>query len=212
MRSTIRRFLEISSAIAAEKDFDKLSERLLDEIIATTHTEAGILYLRSDDSHRLIPHIGRLDHQRDLLFPASDILMSRAQTLVVRSARDENAEGAESTDTELEMMGLTGIGDAMDEPPRHLLAAPLFNRQNYLVGVVLLFETDYFDPALVRFTEALVGSAAISLEARQLIAEQEGIVRKLHSAYRERHRRQKPVYGWPLRSRSGTHQNACRCR
>ncbi len=172
MKDTIRRFLEISSAIAAEKDFDRLSERLLDEIIATTHTEAGILYLRSDDGERLIPHVGRLDKKRDLIFPASDILLTQRDTLVVRSARDENAEGAEVNEHELKLMGLNGIGDAMDEAPAHLLAAPLFNRQNYLVGVMLLFETSTLDQALVRFTEAMVGSAAISLEARQLIAEQ----------------------------------------
>ncbi len=173
MQETIRRFLEISNAVAAEEDFDSLMRRLLDEIIGTTQTEAGILYLTSDDGARLVPHAARLDHYRDLEIPLSDVLLSRKRALIVRTTVDELAEGATATETELDMMGLTGIGQAMDEIPRNLVAAPLFNRQKELVGVLLLIESDHtMDPALVRFTEALSGSAAVSLEARQLIAVQ----------------------------------------
>jgi HD-GYP domain-containing protein (c-di-GMP phosphodiesterase class II) len=100
------------------------------------------------------------------------VLLVRGESLLRRSIRDENAEGAIVEPWELEALGLMDIAAAMDDPPRHMLAAPLFNREHELVGVLLLFETDIMDPALVRFTEALSGSAAISIETRQLIRAQ----------------------------------------
>ena len=173
MKETIRRFLDISQAVAAEEDFDALMRRLLDEIIGVTKTEAGILYLTDRDGTRLVPHAGRLDANRPLDYPLSDVLLSRKKTLLARSIVDENAEGTPATATELEMLGLGGIAKAMDAAPKNLIAAPLFNRQKELVGVLLLLETDTtMDRTLIRFTEALSSSAAISLEARQLIVAQ----------------------------------------
>lgn len=173
MKETIRRFLDISQAVAAEEDFDELMKRLLDEIIGVTQTEAGILYLTDKDGTRLVPHAGRLDNNRPLDYPLSDVLLSRKKTLLARSIVDENAEGAPATAVELELLGLSTIAKVMDEAPKHMIAAPLFNRQKELVGVLLLLETDNtMDQTLIRFTEALSGSAAISLEARQMIVAQ----------------------------------------
>ncbi len=172
MRSTIRRFLDISTAVAAEADFDKLITRLLDEIVATTQTEAAIIYLTNDEETRLVPYAGRLDLGRDLIYPVPDVLLNNEESIVVRSTVDELAESALATDEELKMIGLEGISNEMDDPPKHLLAAPLYNRQRELIGVLLLFETDELDSALVRFTEALSGSAAVSIETRQLIMAQ----------------------------------------
>jgi len=93
MKETIRRFLDISQAVAAEEDFDALMRRLLDEIIGVTKTEAGILYLTDKDGTRLVPHAGRLDANRPLDYPLSDVLLSRKKTLLARSIVDENAEG-----------------------------------------------------------------------------------------------------------------------
>ncbi len=172
LRYTIQRFLEINRAIAGEEDFDALLRRLLDEIIATTDTEAGILYLTDAEGARLVPHASRTDEGHDLDFPIPDVLLSRRNNVIVRSIADENAESAAASQLELERCGLAGLPEKMAEPPQFLLAAPLYNRQKELVGVLLLVESHAMDPALVRFTEALSGSAAVSVEARQLIAAQ----------------------------------------
>jgi HD-GYP domain-containing protein (c-di-GMP phosphodiesterase class II) len=170
--TTVRRFLEITSAVSGEKDFDQLAVRLLDEIVATTQTEAGILYLTSDDNECLVPHTGRLDHGRPLPFDMPEIPLSETDSVVVRSIVDEFAVDARATAEELEAVGLGGIAAVMDEPPRHLLAAPLFNRSGELIGVLLLLETSEMDSPLVRFTEALSGFAAVAIETRQLIQAQ----------------------------------------
>ena len=93
--------------------------------------------------------------------------------LMIRAIADEFALGAVATPEEIKNLGIAGAIGEMEEAPRNLLGAPLFNRSHELVGVILLMETDeIMDLALMRFTEALSGSAAISVEARQLIAAQ----------------------------------------
>ena len=172
LRVTIRRFLDINRAIAAEEDFDTLLVKLLDEIIATTQTEAGILYLVTDNEDALRPYASRLSTGRNVDFDIPSVPLNDKNNLLVRSARDEHAEGAPANDLELERMGLAGIQDVMQEAPRNLLAAPLFNRGRELVGIILLLESETVDPALIKFTEALSGSAAVTVEARRLIAAQ----------------------------------------
>ena len=53
MKRTIRRFLDISMAVAAENDFDKLLPRLLTETLSAADADAGILYLADGD--KLVP-------------------------------------------------------------------------------------------------------------------------------------------------------------
>ena len=53
MKRTIRRFLDISAAVAAEPDLDRLMPRLLDETIAAAGAQGGALYLASDDGTTL---------------------------------------------------------------------------------------------------------------------------------------------------------------
>ncbi|NMM43576.1 hypothetical protein HH303_03740 [Rhodospirillaceae bacterium KN72] len=172
LRVTIRRFLDINRAIAAEEDFDTLLVKLLDEIIATTKTEAGILYLVSDREDALRPYASRLSTGRNIDYKIPSVPLTEKNCLLVRSAHDEHAEGAPANDLELERMGLAGIQETMQETPHNLLAAPLFNRAKELVGVILLMESETVDPALIKFTEALSGSAAVTVEARRLIAAQ----------------------------------------
>jgi HD-GYP domain-containing protein (c-di-GMP phosphodiesterase class II) len=173
MKETIRKFLDISTAIAGEEDFDKLLETLLDEIISTTKTEAGILYLTSEDGLYLVPHARRLNLHRPLEAKVPKIALSGPKSVLIRSIADEFAEGSVATEQEIEWLGIAPAISTMDDPPSNLLAAPLFNRSSELVGVILLMEADeVMDPALVRFTEALSGAAAVSVEARQLIAAQ----------------------------------------
>ena len=50
MKRTIRRFLDVTHAIADERDFDRLLPKLLSETMAAAGAEAGVLYL-ADNAH-----------------------------------------------------------------------------------------------------------------------------------------------------------------
>jgi HAMP domain-containing protein len=49
MKRTIRRFMEISMAVAAENNFDRLLPRLLTETLSAADAGAGLLFLRDED-------------------------------------------------------------------------------------------------------------------------------------------------------------------
>ncbi|MEQ9326069.1 MAG: cache domain-containing protein [Rhodospirillales bacterium] len=140
MKETIRKFLDISTAIAGEEDLDKLLVSLLDEIIATTKTEAGILYLTSEDGLYLVPHAQRLDLRRPLETDLPKVALTGPESVLIRSIADEFAEGSAASEQEIEWLGISDAISKMDEPPGNLLAAPLFNRSKELVGVILLLE------------------------------------------------------------------------
>ena len=172
MKKTIVRFLEISAAVAGEQDFDQLLPLLLDETIATTETEGGVIYLLSQDEERLEPHSARRDGRRPLDIDVPTLALADDRSVAVRCIGGSRAQTVEATAEELEYLGLSGIAEGMDSLPRQLLAVPLFNRAKDLVGVLLLLRSRDISPALVGFTEALSTTAAVSIEARQLIVAQ----------------------------------------
>lgn len=67
MKSTIRRFLDISTALAAEQNFPRLLDRVLAETLALTQAEAGLLLLVSDDERTLQPAAARLSDEAALV-------------------------------------------------------------------------------------------------------------------------------------------------
>ena len=172
MKDVIRKFLDISTTIAAEPDLDRLLDVLLDEIIETTRTQSGVLYLASSDGRHLVPHAARLAGARRAPRPSRRIALDQTDLLLIRAIADENALGGPADAAELERIGITEHCAAMNDAPNQLLATPLFNRSHQLIGVLLLCTSEALDTALVRFTEKLSGSAAVAVETRQLIAAQ----------------------------------------
>ncbi|MBR7888839.1 hypothetical protein J9B83_07760 [Marinomonas sp. A79] len=172
LRVTISRFLEINKTIAAEEDFNTLLVKLLDEIIATTETEAGVLYLTNNENTALVPFTSRIEGGKTLAVEIPAIELSQEDSLIGRVVHSKGAQHIKASFEELERMGLGEASRVVENRPSNLLAAPLFNRSCELVGVILLFEQESIDPTLMRFTEALSGSAAVSVEARRLITAQ----------------------------------------
>jgi len=179
MKGTIRKFLDISSAISAEPNLDRLLGRLLEEMVTTTRTEAGVLYLTSDDGAWLVPHAAWIEGDRTSVTPSKKIALSETDRLLVRAVADENALGGEASEAEIDASGLFAFCRAMKDPPHRLLAAPLYNRSATLIGVLLLLSDEELDQALVSFTERLSGSAAVAVETCQLIEAQRQLFESL---------------------------------
>lgn len=168
MKRTIRRFLAISEAVAAEEDFDRLLPMLLTETLAAADADAGVLYLADDG--RLLPAALRRRDGLRLTVSLPPVAQDAAGPLLgaalacgsPQSGRFENADG--------EATGLGGIMTMLDT--RHALAVPLLNRQRQLVGALLLLRRSPAEEAQASFVTALSASAASSLETRELIKSQ----------------------------------------
>lgn len=163
MKRTIRRFLDINTAVAGERDFDTLLPRLLSETLSAASAQAGVLYLADDarltpaaamraDGKMLAASLCKIDLDAPV-FTASNALAGQAVTDFVLSAEDRSKLGLS-----VEMVAA-----------KHAIGVPLKNREGDLVGALLLLLDKRAEDSLLGFVDALSGSAAVSLENQELI-------------------------------------------
>jgi HD-GYP domain-containing protein (c-di-GMP phosphodiesterase class II) len=171
MRRTIRRFLDLTATVAAEEDFDRLLPMLLRETLAAADGDAGVLYLVDDT--RLLPAAACNSDGVDLLQGLPRIYIDGAGPLLLSATKDGAAHAADLNDTDLESLGL---GDAfVANGARYGIAVPLLNRRQQLVGMMLLLRATPIENAQLSFIKALSGSAASTLETRELIKAQKDL-------------------------------------
>lgn len=198
MRLTIRRFLELNTVVAGEPDFDSLLPRLLGETLSATRAQGGVLYLAADG--HLAPAVTLDGEGRPLPetapWAATDAEagqpgQARAQGRSMVAARALGSVGplmtaalaasapraAALTTHDLEALGLQAQATALGVS--HAIAVPLLNRQDELVGAMLLLLDAPADDDRLAFIGALSGLAAVTLEARALIAAQKALFEAL---------------------------------
>ena len=180
MKRTIRRFLDISQVVAAETDFDQLLPRLLGETISATHANAGVLYLADGQQLKPVAALAAgepmqaLDHAAlptlslaptDDATPAAAAVPTLAQALGGRIAHAGVPGPADAAQLGLHALGSVGSAS-------QAMAVPLINRREEVVGAMLILHDGNADPARLSFAEALSGTAAVTLETRELIRSQ----------------------------------------
>ena len=171
MKQTIRRFLSISDAMASEEDFDKLLPLLLSDTIAAAEAEAGVLYLL--DEGKLNPAAAMTAAGADIHEGLPSLDEAQGSGLIHNALRDGTPVIGQLESDDVHTLGLTGVPDIAQLS--HAVAVPLLNRTRQRVGCLLLLGDDAFDTAHVAFIKALSGSAASSLETRELIKSQKAL-------------------------------------
>ena len=168
MKETIHRFIDISLSVASEHNFDRLLPKLLQETLSAARASSGVLYL--NDAEILRPVAGRRADGSELPEAAPLPLAAPAST-ALQAALAQGIPIAQPLDAaEIEALGIGGV--VADGPFGHLIVVPLLNRTQTLVGVMLLLRPDETDANRLSFIGALAGSAAVSLEARELLQAQ----------------------------------------
>lgn len=185
MKSTIRRFLDIGAALAAEQHFERLLDRVLAETLALAQADAGLLLLVSDDEHELQPAAVRLRREADPVAVtqlAALSLTDPAPHPLVQAAQAVAPQVQTLVDSELLADYLAPLTAAPAEHPEQLIIVPLRNRQQELVGtLVLLIAEDTkqvkrgVSPELLAFIAALSGTSAVSIENQRLLHAQKNL-------------------------------------
>lgn len=165
MKRTIRRFLDISQAVAGENNFDRLLPRLLTETLSAASADAGILYLADQD--RLIPAAALFADASPLPGSPENVAVADAGPLLGSALAAGAARSAPLAPADTDALGVHKAVQA--SRASHAIAVPLLNRQGTLVGAMLLFGQQESDKARLSFIAALSGSAAVSLENKELI-------------------------------------------
>ena len=168
MKRTIRRFIEISTAVAAERDFDRLLPRLLSETISAAEADGGLLYL--NDNEKLLPTTALKSDGTALPLSAASIAATATETLLGRALSKGQTSSGQLDEADIVALGLSETLAATGAS--HAIAVPLLNRDKNLVGALLLLRHAETDAARLSFIEAVSGSAAVSLENKELIKAQ----------------------------------------
>lgn len=188
MKRTIRRFLDISAAIAAEDDFARLMARLLDEMVAAAEAQAGILLLADAEGGALEAtalHQGGVSRVHTGS-PRVRLLDGPVLLREVLSQPHTAAQTGTLRRAELARWGDAAAALMAQDETQDAIGVALHNRAHKLVGALILIGGGQGDEAKRSFLSALSGTAAVSLESRELIQAQkdlfEAFIRLIASA------------------------------
>jgi len=168
MKASIRHFLDISETMARESDFERLLPRLVDETVAVSGAQAGVLYLTGDDGSSLDPasvrRAGATNLPREVAPPGADMamLVPDGEPSGVGELRAGHGAGR----------SCAALGTALELSGLAYLAVPLLDRNHGRIGLLVLWFDARPSPDLTHFVEALSGAAALSVETRALIRAQ----------------------------------------
>ncbi len=177
MKRTIQRFLDISKVVAEEEDFDRLLPRLLDETIASSQAEGGLLLLADATGGALEPVTVSAGGATRAITGVAPVELAALPVLLRDTIGrvDGGARAGAIGGAEIEVFGADAAALAPLAAAGVAVAVPLSSRAHKLVGAVLLFGASAIDPAKLSFIGALSGTAAISLETRELIKMQKAL-------------------------------------
>jgi HD-GYP domain-containing protein (c-di-GMP phosphodiesterase class II) len=182
MKTTIRNFLDIAATISAERNPQRLLDRLLDETIAAARSTAGAIYLLDADERTL----------RSAAVRTSGGVVSSPPPAEVNAVTGEHPAQRACSEARTVVVALdpkygdlTRLLETRTEGPpgqAYTAIAVALRRQERILGVVCLLN-DTSDGALPRelvpFVEALSGAAAIAIENQELLREQKQLLDSL---------------------------------
>lgn len=171
MKTTIRKFIDITHAVAAETDFENLLPMLLNETIVAGGAQSGALYLI--DRGQLIPYTAVSSSGVEVSRGLRTLSMNDLPA-VLRAAIDrQQAQDELMTAEEVASAGLNVLCEKTGAA--WMVALPLFNRQQELQGLILLKRKTRIDVAQLAFVSALSDSTSSSMETRGLIRDQKAL-------------------------------------
>ncbi|PWV65955.1 HD domain-containing phosphohydrolase [Plasticicumulans acidivorans] len=170
LKRTIRSFLDLSVSTAAEPDFERLTASLLAHTLDIAAADAGLLYFLDERGDAFEVVGARLRDGRALELSARFSTQEIERLLVQPGGTQAQWLAAEAAPEHLQpLFAALGAGRLARVP------VPLHDRSGTLLGGIVLFLGHVPDPAQLDFIRALSGTAAIALEARQLIRAQKAL-------------------------------------
>ncbi len=194
------RLIEIGIALSAERDHDRLMERILLEAKDICNADGGTLYLRTDDN-RLKFVIMRTDSLgialggttgKEITFPplplhnleTGEPNHKNVATHVALSGESINIQDAYDS-TEFDFSGTKKFDEGTGYRSKSFLTVPLKNHQGEIIGVLQLLNAQardsgdviHFDKSIQPLVEALSSQAAVALDNALLLEAQKALFR-----------------------------------
>ncbi|KQV48731.1 hypothetical protein ASC95_22800 [Pelomonas sp. Root1217] len=178
MKHSLRRFLDISSALSAERDFDTLLDLILRETIAVAGASGGSVHLLSADGQTLEPAASRVRGEtasrRGLTWQVNvpDSVAAPVRALQTNAPVEIDL----SWDNPTHLSAYGRLFAVLGVARMRLLALPLKNSQHETIGTLTLTFPLMADgpsaplgAARVAFVSALSGTAAVAIDNQLLL-------------------------------------------
>ena len=181
MRQTIRRFLAIVQAVAAEDRLERLLPVLLEKTLAEAGGTAGIFFLVDENDIRAAAIQDR--HGNDAAATKPSYALDEAPSPVRDAVRQHRSQSAD-----LDRTALAAItaGDMTHGGATCAVAIPVVNRKSEARGVILVIRDTPMNAAQLAYVETLSALYAGSIEVRELADAQrklfDGFIRLLADA------------------------------
>ncbi len=199
MKSAIQEFIDISKALSAEKDFDKLLEQILNQAQHICNADGGSIALVDDDDENLVYSL--LKNSKTGIHYGGTSSESIPFNKIYLNT-DNTTTGIPGIENHLIKSGEIIVSDDIDNDSRFdfsklrnryeinnysccsILLLPLVNRQNEIIGIAELInprekgsdKIKKFTPETISYMEALSSQAAISLDNRRLLKAQKDLL------------------------------------
>lgn len=170
MRKTIRHFLIIVQAIAAEGRLEQLLPVLLRKTLDEAEGKAGLFLLMDGDD--LVVAAAQDRHGSDIAGELPRMALDRALPLIRSTAGQTHPQCAALTGDEL---GAAGLGALAVGKTSHAVAIPLVNQQHELQGLMLVLRETPMDAAQLAFVGTLSTLFAGAIEVRELASAQRAL-------------------------------------
>lgn len=186
MQDTIHNFIEMINAVAGEKDFDQLLEKITRDTIQVSSASGAIVYLLSEDEKILRPScFMAADGKRsgllsDVNVEHDSLLRESIQSNQTRTLNiDRTAVTGLTAD---DKKGIIEVLDALEVDELKVVVFPLKNRQFEHIGMLCLL----FDPlqnghtdesaGKLDFVQAVTGFSALTIESSQMVEAQKNLL------------------------------------
>jgi len=176
MRRTIHKFLDITTALAAERNFDRLLQRVLNEAHEAAGGDGGVVYLLDDDGRFLKPAAQAWNDRGSAA--VADLSMADGLNPVVREARESRGAQVHVLPS-VRPPGLEYVDSAFGGAPVMLVTVPLLCRGGEAVGILCGFfpgDAQPPSPERLALVQAFAGAGAVAIDNQRLLMAQKGLL------------------------------------
>lgn len=175
MKTTIQKFLQVSTALAAERNFDVLLDRVLQEVRLAADSDGGVIYLVDEEQGVLKLAAQRwVDGTEGVNVVPTSVALTDVAHPVAASANNAVAPGKVTIDVP-RPGGLDYLNTRYGQQSVDMIALPLLGRTGNVVGVVCNFIAPGKpapSPERMALAEAFAGAAAAAIDQQRLMRAQ----------------------------------------
>jgi HD-GYP domain-containing protein (c-di-GMP phosphodiesterase class II) len=181
MRGTICKFLDITTALSAERNFERLVQRVLKEAHDAAGGSGGVVYLLDDEGRMLKPAAQTWEAGNEGIATVPEVPLDDELNAIGSAARHTSGAAIHVLQ-QTQRDGMQFLDVRFPAAAVTMVTVPLLGRAGEMVGMLCIFL-----PALAKepsrerlaLVEAFAGAAAVAIDNQRLVVMQKALLESL---------------------------------